>query len=150
MAGEFYVRELNPKHLIIRSSWVYGGKNDFFTYVLEHGKRDESFEVPLDKISTPTSAYELAQFLSVLLDKSEYGIYHASCEGICSRHEFAQSILGLSGYDTSLAVGSYSRNPDEASSTLLENLMMKMTGIYEMPFWQDALSAYIARTKEVM
>ena len=27
-AGENYVKELNPKHLIIRSSWVYGAAND--------------------------------------------------------------------------------------------------------------------------
>jgi dTDP-4-dehydrorhamnose reductase len=148
LAGECYVRELNPKHLIIRSSWVYGGKNDFFTHVLDHGKRGESFEVPLDQVSTPTSAYELAKFLSVLLDREEYGTFHASCEGICSRHEFAKTILQLAGYDPELAVGTFASNADDTSSTVLENLMMKMTGLYEMPEWQDALEAYIKNTKE--
>ena len=43
LAGENYVKELNPKHLIIRSSWVYGAANgetaqDYFSYVVEHGK----------------------------------------------------------------------------------------------------------------
>jgi dTDP-4-dehydrorhamnose reductase len=145
LAGENFVRELNPKHLIIRSSWVYGGKNDFFTYCLSCGKNHEAFVVPENQVSTPTSATELAKFLSVLLEKAEYGIYHASCEGICSRLEFAKSILSLSGYDEALACPSES---PEISSTLLENLMMKMTGVYEMPDWKSALNSYISKTKE--
>jgi dTDP-4-dehydrorhamnose reductase len=143
LAGECYVRELNPKHLIIRSSWVYGGRNDFFTNVLEHGKQGTSFEVPLDHISTPTSATELAKFLSILLEEEEYGTFHASCEGVCSRHEFAKTILEMSGYDSALAVGTFSDQGEDASSTVLENLMMKMTGLYEMPEWQEALKTYI-------
>ena len=43
LAGENYVKELNPKHLIIRSSWVYGAASgeahqDYFSYVVEKGK----------------------------------------------------------------------------------------------------------------
>ena len=35
LAGEEYVRELNPKHLIVRSSWVYGiGHDDYFSFDL--------------------------------------------------------------------------------------------------------------------
>ena len=148
LAGENFVRELNPKHLIIRSSWVYGtGKNDFLTYVLEKGKAGESFEVPMDVISTPTSALTLARFVETMIPRSEYGIFHASCEGSISRRSFAQEILKGFGYDERLAEGVFAR--DKAKSTLLENLMLKMTGICEMPYWRDDLDAYIARHKEV-
>lgn len=149
LAGENYVKELNPKHLIIRSSWVYGqGAGDYYSYVISKAKANEEFEAPLDKISTPTSASELAQFVVSLIDKSEYGIYHASCEGACSRYEFARSILSLNGYTTTLVKGIFSQNNNKVISTLLENLMMKMTEIYEMPNWQDALKAYVNKTKE--
>ncbi|MBQ2692859.1 MAG: NAD(P)-dependent oxidoreductase [Clostridia bacterium] len=140
LAGEMFVRELNPKHLIIRSSWVYGtGKADFMTKVLDHAKKGESFEVPMDVISTPTSALTLAKFVELMIDHSEYGIYHASCEGSCSRRSFAQAILKAYGYDERLAEGVFAA--DKAMSTLLENLMMKMTGIYEMPHWTDDFDA---------
>lgn len=149
LAGENYVRELNPKHLIVRSSWVYGiGKDNYFTYVVEKGQRGETFEAPLDKISTPTSAKELAKFVEFLIDKNEYGVYHASCEGVCSRHEFAKAILREMGMDTSLAKGKFSEKNGGQSSTLLENLMMKMTGDYEMPQWLDALRQCVADYKE--
>lgn len=150
LAGENYVKELNPKHLIIRSSWVYGAdaaKADYFSYVAEHGRSNTPFDAPLDKISTPTSAGELAKFINYLLGRTEYGIYHASCEGMCSRHEFASTILSLMGYDTSLAKGVFSEKNGGQTSTLLENLMMKMTEIYTMPDWFDDLKAYATQVK---
>lgn len=147
LAGEAYVRELNPKHLIIRSSWVYGtGKDDFMTYVLDKAARGETFEVPMDVISTPTSALTLARFVELMIERQEYGVYHASCEGSCSRRSFAQEILRGYGYDDRLAEGVFAG--DERTSTLLENLMMKMTDIYEMPHWKDDFDAYIERHKE--
>ena len=148
LAGENYVKELNPKHLIVHSSWVYGAANegakeDYFTYVINHAKSGTPFQVPLDRIGSPTSADVLASFICCLLDKTEYGIYHASCEGMCSRHEFATAILALSGYDTQLAQGYFSVENRGRISILLENLMMKMTEIYTMPQWFDELKSYV-------
>lgn len=146
LAGENYVRELNPKHLIIRSSWVYGaGHNDYFSYVLGHGKSQTPFDAPLDIISTPTSAKALSQFIQCLISKSEYGVYHASCEGMCSRYEFAKAILEITKHDSSLVRAT--TTPTGQSSTHLENLMMKMTEIYTMPDWKDDLIAYINEIK---
>lgn len=147
LAGENFVRELNPKHVIIRSSWVYGAaKGDYFTYVVEQAKAGKNFGAATDKFSTPTSAQELAKFVECLIDKNEYGLFHASCEGECTRYEFAKMILELMDYDSNLVQGISSENGIN-SSTVLENLMMKMTGIYEMPDWVDAIKAYAARIK---
>ncbi len=143
LAGETFVRELNPKHLIIRSSWVYGsatGNGDYLRYVLDKAEKGEKFEANSAHISTPTSVTELEKAVTLLLDHNEYGIFHASCEGICSRYEFAKAILELSGNDTSLVI---EKKSEDSASTLLENLMLKMTGVYEMPNWYDELKRYI-------
>lgn len=142
-AGENFVKELNPKHLIIRSSWVYGGSDDYISYVLDKAEKGEPFTAALDKISTPTSTEQVASFIEVMLDKKEYGIYHASCEGACTRHEYARTILYLTGHDLNLETGTYAEKDGVMVTTLLENLMMKMTGIYEMPDWRDELKKYI-------
>lgn len=144
LAGENYVRELNPKHLVVRSSWVYGaGDKHFFAYVEEMAKKGEAFTVPSWKISSPTNSNTLADLICTLVDKSEYGIIHASSEGSCTRLEFARAILEGLGLDTSMAVEEAS--PDgKIRATLLENLMLKMTGIYEMPDWREDLKNYIA------
>lgn len=141
LAGENYVRELNPKHLIIRSSWVYGsGTNDFFSKIVELGKNNQEIEVPVDKISSPTSAKTLSKFIVRLIEESEYGIYHASCEGQCSRYEFAKAIYELMGMDESLIKAVNSQAEGKTEFTLLENLMMKMTEIYSMPEWKEDLA----------
>lgn len=150
LAGENFVRELNPKHLIIRSSWVYGlrtADGDFMSMVLEKGKNGEHFSVPMDVISSPTDSRLLSEAVEALMDKGEYGVFHASCEGVCSRHEFAKAILQYAGFDPSLAEAEYSES-GKASSTLLENLMMKMTGVFEMPDWKEELESFM-KTKEV-
>lgn len=146
-AGEQYVSSLCPKHLIIRSSWVYGGStgNDYFGEVVAKGEAGEVFNAPVDKVSTPTSADELCKFIVKMIDTVEYGIYHAACEGMCTRNEFAQFVLSGMGYDVALAKGNFE---PEQSSTLLDNLMMKMTEVHEMPHWMEALKAYIAKVKE--
>ncbi len=144
LAGENFVRELNPKHLIIRSSWVYGASSeDYLRYVTEKGKNGEAFQVPADVFSSPTGVTQLADFIEKLMNLAEYGVYHASCEGSCSRFEFAQKILSLQGFDANLVQKKWTGEEGEIISTRLENLMMKMTGIYEMPDWQAALEQFL-------
>lgn len=152
LAGEKFVKELNPKHLIIRSSWIYGdGKNNFVSQLLKEAKENKTLQIASDQVSTPTSANELAKFVMHLLETNEYGTYHASCEGMCSRYEFAKEILSLAGMDDvtvepvlSPATGSVS---GRGRYTILENLMMKLTDCYEMPDWKVALAEYMSTLK---
>lgn len=149
LAGENFTRELTPRHLIIRSSWVYGfGKTkDFVAEVLEHAAKGESFEVPVDRVSSPTWANSLVNFIVTMIDRQEYGIYHAADQGVATRHQFASAILSNFGYDPTLAVATMSGQGGAIVSTALDNLMMKMTGAYEMPRWQDDLKAFAASRK---
>ena len=81
LAGENFVRELNPKHLIVRSSWVYGlaknvdeNRSDFYYEVLEHGKNGDALTFPIKVSGAPTSATELARFASHLLHSQASGL----------------------------------------------------------------------------
>jgi dTDP-4-dehydrorhamnose reductase len=153
LAGETFVRELNPKHLIIRSSWIYGdGEHNFVSRILEEAKTNSVIKVPSDQFSTPTSAIEVAKFILHLLETNEYGTYHASCEGMCSRYEFAKVILKLAGITDVTVEPILSSSNDSVLSrgryTILDNLMMKITDSYEMPAWRDALADYINNLKK--
>lgn len=147
LAGEMMVRELNPKHLVIRSSWAYGEGNNFMTSLLEKVDNGQTVEVACDQVSTPTSMDALAKGILRLMFSNEYGVYHVSCEGSCTRYEFAKKILELAGKDVSLIrpvlakdmTGGHQR----PLNTVLENLMMKMTGIYKMPEWEADLEEYM-------
>ena len=146
LAGETMVRELNPKHLVIRSSWSYGEGNNFMTRLLARVDAGEVVEVACDQVSTPTSMDALAEGILALMHGNEYGIYHVSCEGSCTRYEFAKKILELNGKDTSsikpVLAKDIAGGQQRPLNSVLENLMMKMTGIYKMPEWEDDLVKY--------
>jgi len=148
LAGEDMVRELNPKHLIVRSSWVYGeNPNSYVEKILREAKTTEVIEAPNDQISSPTSAKALAEFIVSAIESTEYGTYHASCEGSCTRYEFAKTIIELAGLSEKVTVNAglleNLGHAFEVRCTLLRNLMMEMTGIYHMPHWKTALTEYI-------
>lgn len=147
LAGERFVQSLNPDHLIVRSSWVYGKKGDnFLTYILKMAEDTQFLSVPNDQISTPTSAAELANFVIQMIDSSERGIYHASCQGSCSRYGFALSILDYAGITTMELVPVLTSSRDmKARYTVLKNLMMEITGVYQMPDWREALKDCLGR-----
>lgn len=141
LAGEKFVESLNPKHLIVRSSWVYGltGKN-FLTYILKMAEDTQILSVPNDQISTPTSAVELARFIIQMIDSEKCGIYHASCEGSCSRYGFAHAILDNAGITSMQLVPVLTSSKEmKARYTVLQNLMMELEGSYRMPDWRSAL-----------
>ncbi len=145
LAAETMIRELNPKHLIVRSSWVYGGgKNeDFVDKILGQAKSGEKIQVPNDQISSPTSCRELARFIVCLIGSREYGIFHAACQGRCTRYEFAKTILQEKGLDQ-VEVEAVFSSANGGRCTKLRNLMMEITGIYRMPDWQEALREYLS------
>ena len=78
---------------------------------------------------------------------NEYGVYHVSCEGSCTRYEFAKKILELTGRDVSLIQPVLAKDIKDGKQrpmySVLENLMMKMTGIYSMPEWEADLEEYL-------
>ena len=151
LAGEEFVRELAPRHMIVRSSWIYGKtKNNFVSYILEGLLTEDTIFVPVDQISTPTSAIELAKFIVKLIGSNEYGIYHASCEGMCSRYEFSKEIVRLSGRKVNIEPHAAGENPSIVNRpryTLLDNFMLRVSGIYQMPEWKESLAAFMGERK---
>ncbi len=148
-AGEKLVRELTDKHVIVRSSWLYGdGTRDFINHVLDAAQQDGKVYVPEDEISTPTSADALADFIEKLIATRECGLYHASCEGSCSRAEFAREILRLSGMEHIPVTSAPQGTALRPRFTLLDNMMMRITGLHQMPDWKDALRLYMEQDKK--
>ena len=125
LAGENFVRGLAPRHMIVRSSWIYGKtKNNFVSYILEGLLTEDTIYVPVDQISTPTSAAELAKFIVKLIGSEEYGVYHASCEGMCSRYEFAKEIVRLSGKKVNIEPLAAGENPSVVNRPSVNTLIV--------------------------
>ena len=144
-AGENYVKEFTHKHFIIRSNWVYGkGGRNFVNALLKSAETDKEVSIPTDQFGSPTSALDLARIILHLIHTNEYGTYHATCKGKCSRMEFAQEILRLAGKDLKLnpaaAADVPTARPDYA---VLDNFILRIIDVYEMPTWQESLKEYM-------
>lgn len=146
-AGEKILTQLLNRFVIIRSSWIYGIGRDFVDEVLRNVGQGKTMEVPNNQYAVPTSAKELAKVIRYFIDNEEYGLYHVVCPGSCSRYEFARTILEYSG-----KAGELDLYPvvieDSARPTysVLDNMMLRLTGIEEPKEWKTALKEYLDET----
>ena len=141
-AGENFVKELVQKHIIVRSSWVYGLGRDYVDYVLEESEKKEVLEAAHNQFAVPTSAAEIARVIVHLMEESLYGVYHVVCKGSCSRYEFAQEIIRLAGRDTRV-VPVMDNHQIRPNYSVLDNLMLRITGVEEPGDWKEVLEAYM-------
>ena len=104
LAGEQAVAALNPRHLILRTAWVYSpfGKNFVKTMLRLARDRDE-IAVVADQWGNPTSALDIADAIlhaaAMLRDDDSfdgYGIYHLAGTGETNWSGFARHILDTS------------------------------------------------------
>lgn len=146
-AGEQFVKDLISRHIIIRSSWVYGTGRDFINDVLNTVQNGGILHAASNQVSTPTSAKELAKVILYFIEHDIYGTYHAVCKGSCSRYEYAQEILALTGNTDRLKLEPFI---DESNTrprySVLDNLMLRLSGIEEPADWKEALAEYIRET----
>jgi dTDP-4-dehydrorhamnose reductase len=97
--GERLVREAGPRHLILRTSWVFSALgNNFVRTMLRLGGQRPELRVVADQRGKPTSAADLARAIiaaaeAILRDDGPYGTYHLSNAGPTSWHQFALAIF---------------------------------------------------------
>jgi len=100
--GERNVQEYAERHLIFRTSWVFGmrGKN-FLTTMLRLFQEREEIQVVDDQIGAPTwsrmiaeaSAIIIGQMISRSDDEFRWGLYHLAASGKTTWFGFVQAIL---------------------------------------------------------
>jgi dTDP-4-dehydrorhamnose reductase len=102
LEGEIALTESGAKHLILRTSWVYGahGKN-FIKTILRLAASREELRIVADQFGAPTgaalladaSAHIAARFLRDRGENFPFGLYHLAAAGETSWHGFAQYIV---------------------------------------------------------
>lgn len=151
LAGERYVKEFTHKHFIIRSNWVYGTGNNFVNRVLASADEGQALSVAEDQYGSPTSARDLARIILYLIRTNEYGTYHATCKGVCSRYEFAKEVLRLSGKKEQLnpvPTPQSDLSSERPAYAVLDNFILRIIDVYDMPDWKDSLEEFMKERME--
>jgi len=109
LAGEYFVRTLCERHLVVRSSGLYGlagssGKGGNFIETMIHLAREKKpIRVVDDQVLAPTHAKDLAEAIVRLIASRSLGLYHVTNNGECSWYEFARTIFTLLGLTPDLS-----------------------------------------------
>lgn len=148
---------LNPKHYIVRTSWVVGKGKNFVKTMKELAEKGVKPNVVNDQLGRLTFTEDLAGSISHLVKNNvEYGTYNLTGDGpIVSWADIAKIVYEKSGHDPAGVTGIstkdyYAGKENIAPRPLLSELNLtkiKATG-FSPRNWQTALNEYMSELNE--
>ncbi|TCN77389.1 dTDP-4-dehydrorhamnose reductase [Shewanella fodinae] len=100
LAGELAIVKICPRHIILRTAWVFGEHGgNFVKTMLRLAKTRDSIGVVADQFGGPTYAGDIADTLIAIVEKvmnkgvNVFGVFHFSGLPHVSWHIFAQKIF---------------------------------------------------------
>lgn len=148
---------LAPRHLILRTSWVYGALGANFVATMRRlGSTHDQLRVVDDQVGCPTAAADIASAILRLTGdggtNAPIGTYHLASPRAATWYEFAQTILAdriEAGLELNAIPTSEYPTPAQrpANSRLDSSAMEEVSGI-RLPSWHDSVRAVIAELND--
>ena len=155
LAGEYFVRSLNPRHFVLRTSALYGehacrakGGRNFVELMLHLGRERGRVKVVNDEFVSPTPTADVARQIAALADHEAFGLYHATAEGSCTWYEFALEIFAAAGLKVEVQVaapGDFPAKVPRPSYSVLANQRLRDAGLNVFRPWQAGLAEYLSQ-----
>ena len=150
-SGEQAIRDINPKGVIIRTSWVYSEfGNNFVKTMLKLAKQNKTVAVVSDQIGAPTYATDLALTIMAMISHPSFeslyskdSTYHFNNEGSCSWYDFAKTIFAIQQIDNCEALAietkDYPVSTPRPLFSLLDQTKIKQQFGVHIPHWEKSL-----------
>ena len=158
LEGEVVVARTNPRHIILRTAWVYAAYGgNFVRTILRLAKERPELRVVADQRGNPTYAPHLAEaILSIAVrikanDPLSWGVYHAAGAGATTWHEFAVAIvnaaapLGVAPVPVvPITTAEYPLPTRRPANSCLDCSKLERAFGLRLPHWRRGLQACIA------
>lgn len=97
LAGEEWIRQICPRHWIVRTAWLYGlGGRCFPRTILNAAREGKPLRVVNDQTGSPTFTRDLAGVLLEIVQQNvAYGTYHVVNQGSATWYEVACEVVKL-------------------------------------------------------
>lgn len=144
--GEVLVKDLNPKHYIFRTAWLYGDGNNFVKTMINLSKTHDKLKVVNDQVGSPTSTVDLAKIIIDSVAVKNYGTFHCTCKGQCSWYDFTKKIFEINNIKTQVIACSSDEFPRPAKRphySVLRNYMLELTTGDTTRNWEEAIKDYL-------
>jgi len=152
LTGEYLVRTLCPRHLVLRTCGLYGlwgtgGKGgNFVETMLRKAGQGHPLNVVNDQVCTPSYTVDVAEAAVQLIVAGGHGLFHVTSTGSCSWYEFAQVIFEMAGVDANLkgvSSSAYASPARRPAYSVLGDEQLRSLGLNPLRSWREALSAYL-------
>jgi len=95
LEGERAVAASGCRHLIVRTSWVYGPRaNNFYQIIARKAAAGEPMRMVHDQTSVPTPSAFVAERTIALWGRDAQGVLHLVPSGEATRYDFACEVVG--------------------------------------------------------
>jgi dTDP-4-dehydrorhamnose reductase len=150
LAGEEQTVAANPRHFIVRASWLFGmnGRN-FVDTMLGLADTQDEVVVVRDQVGCPTYTAHLAGGFMRLLDGDDYGVHHMAGGGRCSWYEFAVEIFRQAGAECRVLSATSDMLDRPAPRPAFSVLVSEREHPILLPDWTEGLAGYLAERAEV-
>ncbi len=161
LAGEQAVRAANPRHVILRTSWIYSPfAANFVKTMLRLGETRDSVGVVGDQIGQPTSALDIADAVldicAVLrsrpVNERMFGIFHLAGAGATNWADFAEAIFAEAVRHgrrpvevTHITASQYPSAARRPANSRLDTQKIARTYGVALPHWRSSLPSIIQR-----
>ncbi len=160
--GEAAVRNNAPKHIILRTSWVFGSHGgNFLKTILKLAQERDKLSIVSDQVGSPTSAALLADVTAEIVKQlfepgavQKYGTYHLVSEGETSWHGYAQMVVAIANaLEVKTKISSDAIQPIKTAdyplpaprpaNSRLDTTKIKNVFMLTLPSWQDGVERVV-------
>jgi len=161
LAGEQAIQAACARHLIFRTSWVYGARGANFVLTMRRLMRERpELKIVADQIGAPTWSRLLAEATAQIAARlvtpgagfsgtCPWGVYHMTNGGETSWHGFAEAIQALDEPEVparlvAIPSSDYPTPAQRPLNSRLDNDKLDQTFGLRLPHWQAALGLCLA------
>jgi dTDP-4-dehydrorhamnose reductase len=155
--GEANVRAAAPRHVILRTSWMFGQfGNNFLKTMLRLARETDRLRVVADQYGCPTSTVDIAEAVLaidrlIMAGQPAWGTYHFAGSGATSWHGFAEMIVAAQAKTTgrappveAIATADYPAPARRPANSELESSRFAAKFGYRAQTWQARTAETIA------
>lgn len=143
--GERAIAQSGCRHLILRTSWVYGPRTrNFYRIIADKARANEPMRMVDDQTSVPTPSGLLAETTVSLMSKRAEGLLHLVPSGHATRYEFACEVVRVMRSGSRVGRACTEEFPAPArrpAYSVLDNRAAVRALGHPLPAWQSALQA---------
>jgi dTDP-4-dehydrorhamnose reductase len=150
LEGEETVRAASPRHVVLRTSWVYGAEGtNFVRTMLRLGSEKRELRIVDDQHGAPTSAASIAAAILSIAQRIArapplecFGTFHYADRGETTWRRFAEAIFAAAGLDVRVVPITTAEYPTPAQRPLNSRLdcakIERVFNIVRRP-WHESL-----------